>query len=99
MPFIGTGYYVGLITAWISVTILSFFNALDAIQFGDIPYSLLDVFIALLILEMVIDFIMRVLRAGNDDDTDKAEDYTPVGGSESGDLGQDSEADITGEPQ
>jgi len=72
MTFTGTGINLANIISFIVYTIGTVFIMLDAVQFGDIPYSILEVFIAIMLLELLFWYIIRIIT-GTDNGGDEME--------------------------
>ncbi len=101
-----TGEGVMAILGFIALQVIQVFYILDNIMFGDTTFSILDIFIAIMFLELIIGYIMRVITTGKSgfgisaDDEDDAEGYTPIGGTQEGVGGEDFDPDEpTGAPQ
>jgi hypothetical protein len=74
MPFTGDGSGTLSIIAFFASGVGAIFSSLDNIQFFDAPFSILDIFVAILVWELVSWFIIRLITS-----KDKQEnDYTGV---------------------
>lgn len=65
MTFTGAGIGLLQIIIFFSNSIKNIFIGLDNIQFFDSPFSLLDIFIALILWDLISWFIIRVITGKN----------------------------------
>ncbi len=59
-----TGDGVTAIIGFIGIQVAQVFYVLDTIMFGDTSFSILDVFIAIMFLELIIGYIIRAITSG-----------------------------------
>lgn len=80
--FIGTGIGVAQIVAMIGYGIFSIFNGMRITQFGDTPFSILDVFIAIMLFDLIAWYLIR-LATKRDSGVDEEMDN-----EDKGDMGE-----------
>ncbi len=59
-----SGEGVTAIIGFTALQVAQVFYMLDTIMFGDTTFSILDVFIAIMFLELIIGYVMRVITSG-----------------------------------
>ncbi len=61
MDFVGTGVNLAKLIGLFATTIRNIFTSLDNVQFMDTPFSLMDIWIAIILLEIIFWYIIKVI--------------------------------------
>jgi len=71
MTFIGTGENLLAIITFFASSVGKILLATDEIQVMDAPISVLDIFISIILLEMLFWYIIRIITSKNTENTNK----------------------------